>query len=169
MDYRLPVDVDVSGSELLVAADVWQHAWVESARLQRTVKALYSIASSASSRHPAHDGKSTAWRLRTQGFQALLPYGHVRSTNEFSRPGAIKKVNQARSLSDICFEVGVNVFDTTSRHSEGRSEEVHAMALKGELAKPSFYGFTVSPDERSLIYSQFDRTGRSTLLARNFR
>jgi Tol biopolymer transport system component len=37
------------------------------------------------------------------------------------------------------------------------------------LAKPSFYGFTVSPDERSLIYSQFDRTERSILLARNFR
>jgi hypothetical protein len=31
------------------------------------------------------------------------------------------------------------------------------MALKGELAKPSFYGFIVSSDERSLIYSQFDR------------
>jgi Tol biopolymer transport system component/DNA-binding winged helix-turn-helix (wHTH) protein len=37
------------------------------------------------------------------------------------------------------------------------------------LAKPSFYGFTVSPDERSLIYSQFDRTERSILLARDFR
>jgi Tol biopolymer transport system component/DNA-binding winged helix-turn-helix (wHTH) protein len=37
------------------------------------------------------------------------------------------------------------------------------------LAKPSFYGFTVSPDERSLVYSQFDRAERSILLARNFR
>jgi Tol biopolymer transport system component/DNA-binding winged helix-turn-helix (wHTH) protein len=37
------------------------------------------------------------------------------------------------------------------------------------LAKPSFYGFTVSPDERSLVYSQFDRTERSILLAKNFR
>lgn len=37
------------------------------------------------------------------------------------------------------------------------------------LAKPSFYGFTVSPGERWLVYSQFDRSERSILLARNFR
>jgi hypothetical protein len=59
----------------------------------------------------------------------------------------VSKTQPGRSLSGICFEVGVYVFDITSR----RSEEIPAMALKGERAKPSFYGFTVSPDERSLI------------------
>jgi Tol biopolymer transport system component/DNA-binding winged helix-turn-helix (wHTH) protein len=58
----------------------------------------------------------------------------------------------------------------------GAPPEIELLELKtgrvwhiARLAKPSFYGFTVSPDERSLIYSQFDRTDRSILLARNFR
>jgi hypothetical protein len=83
-------------------------------------------------------------------FPTQLRCGHVGRTSEFSRHGGIKN-STSRSLSGICFEVGVNVFDITSRRSEGRSEEIPAMALKGERAKPSFYGFTVSPDERSLI------------------
>jgi hypothetical protein len=37
------------------------------------------------------------------------------------------------------------------------------------LAKPSFYGYTLSPDERWIVYSQFDRSERSLLLAKNFR
>ncbi len=64
----------------------------------------------------------------------------------------LSKSQPGRWFSDICFKVGVNVIDTASRHSEGRSEEVPTVALKGELAKPSFYGFTVFPDERSFIY-----------------
>ena len=58
----------------------------------------------------------------------------------------------------------------------GSPSEIELLELKtgrvwhiARLAKPSFYGFTVSPDERSLIYSQFDRTERSILLAKNFR
>jgi Tol biopolymer transport system component/DNA-binding winged helix-turn-helix (wHTH) protein len=58
----------------------------------------------------------------------------------------------------------------------GAAPEIEFLELKtgrvwhiARLAKPSFYGFAVSPDERSLIYSQFDRTERSILLARNFR
>jgi Tol biopolymer transport system component/DNA-binding winged helix-turn-helix (wHTH) protein len=58
----------------------------------------------------------------------------------------------------------------------GAPPEIDFLELKtgrvwhiARLAKPSFYGFTVSPDERSLIYSQFDRTERSILLAKNFR
>ncbi len=58
----------------------------------------------------------------------------------------------------------------------GAPPEIEFLELKtgrvwhiARLAKPSFYGFTVSPDERSLVYSQFDRTERNILLARNFR
>jgi Tol biopolymer transport system component/DNA-binding winged helix-turn-helix (wHTH) protein len=58
----------------------------------------------------------------------------------------------------------------------GAPPEIEFLELKtgrvwhiARLAKPSFYGFTVSPDERSLTYSQFDRAERSILLARNFR
>lgn len=39
----------------------------------------------------------------------------------------------------------------------------------GALAKPSFFGFAVSPDERSLLYSQWDRSERNLLLVKNFR
>ena len=59
---------------------------------------------------------------------------------------------------------------------EGAPPEIEFLDLKtgrvwhiARLTKPSFYGFTVSPDERSIIYSQFDRTERSILLAKDFR
>jgi len=58
----------------------------------------------------------------------------------------------------------------------GAPPEIEFLELKtgrlwhiAKLAKPSFYGFTVSPDEHSLTYSQFDRTERNILLVKNFR
>jgi len=58
----------------------------------------------------------------------------------------------------------------------GAPPEIEFLDLKtggvwpiARLSKPSFYGFTVSPDERYIVYSQWDRSERSILLARNFR
>ena len=41
-------------------------------------------------------------------------------------------VAEARRLLDICFEAGVNLFDTADVYSDGRSEEVLGEALKGK-------------------------------------
>lgn len=37
-----------------------------------------------------------------------------------------------------------------------------------KLEKPSFFGLAVSPDRRSLVYSQRDRSQRNILLLKNF-
>lgn len=37
-----------------------------------------------------------------------------------------------------------------------------------KLEKPSFYGFTVSPDGKSIVYSQWDRSEHNILLLKNF-
>src|SRR6202030_4731063 len=41
-------------------------------------------------------------------------------------------VAEARRLIDICFEAGVNLFDTADVYSDGRSEEVLGKALEGK-------------------------------------
>ncbi|MGB7265477.1 MAG: aldo/keto reductase [Terracidiphilus sp.] len=44
-------------------------------------------------------------------------------------------VAEARRLLDICFEAGVNLFDTADGYSDGRSEEVLGKALEGRRDK----------------------------------
>ena len=50
----------------------------------------------------------------------------------FDAWGATDDVAQARRLVDICFEAGVNLFDTADIYSYGRSEEVLGKALHGK-------------------------------------
>ncbi len=50
----------------------------------------------------------------------------------FDAWGATDDVAQARRLLDICFEAGVNLFDTADIYSDGRSEEVLGKALAGK-------------------------------------
>ncbi len=38
-----------------------------------------------------------------------------------------------------------------------------------QLSQPSFFGFAVSPDGHSLVYSQWDRSERNILFVKNFR
>ena len=47
----------------------------------------------------------------------------------FDAWGATGNVAEATRLVDICFEAGVNLFDTADVYSEGRSEEVLGKAL----------------------------------------
>ena len=53
-------------------------------------------------------------------------------SNEFFKGFGSSQVDEARRLIDICFEAGVNLFDTADGYSEGRSEEVLGEALHGK-------------------------------------
>jgi aryl-alcohol dehydrogenase-like predicted oxidoreductase len=52
--------------------------------------------------------------------------------NEFFKAWGQTDVAEARRLIDICFEAGVNLFDTADIYSYGQSEEVLGKALEGK-------------------------------------
>ena len=56
-------------------------------------------------------------------------------TNEFFKAWGSIEVDEARRLLDICFEAGINLFDTANGYSDGRSEEVLGAALQGRRDK----------------------------------
>src|SRR5437588_11417701 len=51
-------------------------------------------------------------------------------TNEFFSAWGNTEVDEARRLLDLCFEAGVNLFNTANAYSDGRSEEVLGAASK---------------------------------------
>jgi aryl-alcohol dehydrogenase-like predicted oxidoreductase len=55
--------------------------------------------------------------------------------NEFFRAWGSTDVAEARRLLDVCFEAGVNLFDTANVYSQGRAEEILGEALKGSRDK----------------------------------
>jgi aryl-alcohol dehydrogenase-like predicted oxidoreductase len=55
--------------------------------------------------------------------------------NEFFKGFGSTEVDEARRLIDICFEAGVNLFDTADGYSDGRSEEILGKALVGKRDK----------------------------------
>jgi aryl-alcohol dehydrogenase-like predicted oxidoreductase len=52
--------------------------------------------------------------------------------NEFFKAWGETDVAEGTRLIDICFEAGVNLFDTADVYSDGRSEEVLGKALEGK-------------------------------------
>ncbi len=56
-------------------------------------------------------------------------------TNEFFSAWGSTEVDEARRLLDICFEAGINLFDTANGYSDGRSEEILGAALQGRRDK----------------------------------
>jgi len=52
--------------------------------------------------------------------------------NEFFKAWGATDVTEASRLIDICFEAGVNLFDTADGYSDGRSEEILGKALEGK-------------------------------------
>ena len=50
----------------------------------------------------------------------------------FNAWGATDNIDEAKRIVDICFEAGVNLFDTANVYSNGRSEEVLGKALEGK-------------------------------------
>jgi aryl-alcohol dehydrogenase-like predicted oxidoreductase len=79
-------------------------------------------------------------------------------SNEFFKGFGETEVEEARRLVDICFDAGVNLFDTAEGYSDGRSEEILALALAGRRDKALIStksGFPTGPgpnDEGSSRY-----------------
>ncbi len=61
-----------------------------------------------------------------------LGTGTFGGANEFFKAWGDTDVAGARRLLDICFEAGVNLFDTANGYSDGKSEEVLGKALEGK-------------------------------------
>ncbi|MGA2650650.1 MAG: aldo/keto reductase [Terracidiphilus sp.] len=57
--------------------------------------------------------------------------GTFGGTNEFFKAWGSSDVAESTRLVDICFEAGVNLFDTADGYSDGRSEEILGKALEG--------------------------------------
>jgi aryl-alcohol dehydrogenase-like predicted oxidoreductase len=55
--------------------------------------------------------------------------------NEFFKAWGETDVAEARRLIDICFEAGINLFDTADVYSRGISEEILGKALEGKRDK----------------------------------
>jgi aryl-alcohol dehydrogenase-like predicted oxidoreductase len=58
--------------------------------------------------------------------------GTFGGNGEFFKAWGSTDVAEARRLIDICFDAGVNLFDTANVYSHGRSEEILGEALKGK-------------------------------------
>jgi len=61
--------------------------------------------------------------------------GTFGGSNEIFKAWGSTEVEEAKRLVDICFEAGVNLFDTADGYSDGRSEEVLGKALEGKRDK----------------------------------
>jgi aryl-alcohol dehydrogenase-like predicted oxidoreductase len=55
--------------------------------------------------------------------------------NEFFKAWGQTDVAEAKRLLDLCFDAGVNLFDTADGYSDGRSEEILGAALEGRRDK----------------------------------
>ncbi|WP_263358917.1 aldo/keto reductase [Acidicapsa ligni] len=61
--------------------------------------------------------------------------GTFGGANEFFQAWGNTDVAEARRLIDICFEAGINLFDTANIYSKGVSEEILGKALEGKRDK----------------------------------
>ena len=52
--------------------------------------------------------------------------------SEFFKAWGATQTAEAKKLIDVCFEAGVNLFDTADVYSQGKSEEILGKALKGK-------------------------------------
>lgn len=56
-------------------------------------------------------------------------------SNEFFAAWGKTEVDEAGRLLDLCFDAGINLFDTANGYSNGRSEEILGKALEGRRDK----------------------------------
>jgi aryl-alcohol dehydrogenase-like predicted oxidoreductase len=73
--------------------------------------------------------------------------------NEFFKAWGETDVAEARRLIDICFEAGVNLFDTADGYSDGRSEEILGKALEGRrdralISTKAYFPMGDGPNDR---------------------
>ncbi len=68
---------------------------------------------------------------------SALSFGTVTfgGANEFFRGFGQTQVDEARRLIDICFDAGVNLFDTADGYSDGHSEKILGKVLAGKRDK----------------------------------
>jgi aryl-alcohol dehydrogenase-like predicted oxidoreductase len=73
--------------------------------------------------------------------------------NEFFKAWGETDVAEASRLIDICFEAGVNLFDTADGYSDGRSEEILGKALEGKrnralISTKAYFPMGDGPNDR---------------------
>src|ERR1700678_4443074 len=61
--------------------------------------------------------------------------GTFGGTTDFFKAWGSTRDDEARRLIDLCFDAGVNLFDTADIYSYGQSEEVLGKALEGKRDK----------------------------------
>src|SRR5580698_9843907 len=110
-------------------------------------KSQLRFAVEANSSHPrqlhprAGCGNPTSMEYRLLGGSGLkvpalsFGTGTFGGGNEFFKAWGETDVAEATRLIDICFEAGVNLFDTADIYSYGQSEEVLGKALEGKRDK----------------------------------
>jgi aryl-alcohol dehydrogenase-like predicted oxidoreductase len=79
-------------------------------------------------------------------------------SNEFFKGFGSTEVAEARRLIDICFDAGVNLFDTADGYSEGHSEEILGKALAGKRDKALIStksGFPTGPGPNEVGSSRY--------------
>jgi len=79
--------------------------------------------------------------------------GTFGGANEFFKAWGATQVDEARRLIDICFEAGVNLFDTADGYSDGASEEILGKALEGKrgralISTKAFFPTGDGPNDR---------------------
>lgn len=111
------------------------------------------------------DGKMLLYtKPGSQGIWSVPPGGGI-ETNIWSGPGPDNWSNWTVAKE------GIYLFTPQA----GRSPDIEYLDFKtrrlshvGRLDKPSFYGLTLSPDGRSLLYSQWDRDEHQVLVMEHF-
>lgn len=78
--------------------------------------------------------------------------GTFGGANEFFKAWGETDVAEARRLIDICFEAGVNLFDTANGYSDGKSEEILGKALQGKrdqalISTKAYFPFGDGPND----------------------
>ena len=73
--------------------------------------------------------------------------------NQFFKAWGATDVAEASRLIDICFEAGVNLFDTADGYSDGRSEEILGKALEGKrdralISTKAYFPMGDGPNDR---------------------
>jgi aryl-alcohol dehydrogenase-like predicted oxidoreductase len=73
--------------------------------------------------------------------------------NDFFKAWGETDVAEARRLLDVCFETGVNLFDTADGYSDGRSEEILGKALEGRrdralISTKAYFPMGDGPNDR---------------------
>ena len=73
--------------------------------------------------------------------------------NDFFKAWGETDIAEARRLLDICFEAGVNLFDTADGYSDGRSEEILGKAREGRrdralISTKAYFPMGDGPNDR---------------------